>query len=237
VQEYLDGQVSLSEAFEFAIGRFLPLLGTSLLVGICVMFGMALCCVPGIYMAVIWQVIAQVVVVEKMSGTQAMSRSSELVKGHWWQVFVLVFFLGLFNFCINFGLTFGLTAALPHRETLAGPNPFLPVVPGPVNNYPNFAIVTIVPTLVGDIIGAYIAICVTFLYFELRRRKEGYDLREGYARIARWRERWDAIEEEPRLAPPAAGSPSTGIKEPGVQPPWQPPETGIKDSDAGPPGA
>jgi hypothetical protein len=234
VQEYLDGQVSLGEAFQFALGRFLPLLGTSLLVGLCVVVGLFLCCIPGIYMAVIWSMISQVVVVENQSGTQAMGRSRDLVRGHFGQVFGMLFLLGLVTGLLNFGLVFALSAVFPHREMVPGQNPN-PFAPGIITNYPNYLIVILATTIIGDLLQAYTAVCVTFMYFELRRRKEGYDLREGYARIARWRERFDELEGEGGLPPATGGPPQTGIKEPGtgVQP-WQPPETGIKDRDAGP---
>ena len=51
-QEYMGQPVSLSEAIKFGMGRFLPLLGTSILAGLGIGFGM-MCCVPGIYLWII----------------------------------------------------------------------------------------------------------------------------------------------------------------------------------------
>src|SRR5207247_2139939 len=48
-QEYLGQRVGLAGALQFAIGRFLPLLGTSILAGLGILLGVILCCIPGIY--------------------------------------------------------------------------------------------------------------------------------------------------------------------------------------------
>jgi hypothetical protein len=79
------------------------------------------------------------------------------------------------------------------------------------------------------VVGAYAAICITFLYFDLRNRKEGYDLSLEFAKIAAWRERrWD--DDADLGVPGGAAPPATGIKEPGT--PVPPPDTGVKE---GPP--
>jgi hypothetical protein len=231
VQEFLDGEVSLGEALQFALGRFLPLLGTSILMGILVWLGFLLCCIPGIYLAVVWSMMSQVVVAERLSGMEALNRSKSLAASHFGQVFGLVFLLGIILACVSYGLTFGLTMALPFQQFQLGaqgqPNPFAAPV---ITNYTNFAIVPTVPALVNILVGAYAQICVTFLYFDLRNRKEGYDHSVEFAKIAAWRERtWDD-DDAPGMPPTGASPPSTGIKEPGTTLP--PPETGIKEPPA-----
>ena len=228
VQEYLDGEVSLGEAFQFALGRFLPLLGTSILMGILVWLGFLLCCIPGIYLAVVWSMMSQVVVAERLSGMEALNRSKSLAAGHFGQVFALVLLLGLIIGGGSGALSFGLNIALPHRQLQLDqqgrPNPFAAPV---ITNYANFAIVTVVPALVNIFVGAYAQICITFLYFDLRNRKEGYDHSVEFAKIAAWREQaWDD-DVDPGMPPHSAAPPSTGIKEPGT--PLPPPETGIKE--------
>jgi hypothetical protein len=229
VQEYLDGQVSLAEAFQFALGRFLPLLGTSILMGILLWVGFLLCCIPGIYFAVVWSMVSQVVVVERLSGMEALNRSKSLTAGYFGHVFGLVLLLGLINMGVALGLSMALGMALPFQELpqlgpQGQPNPFAAPV---ITNYANFAIVTVVPALVNIVVGAYGAICVTFLYFDLRNRKEGYDLSVEFAKIAAWRERaWDD-DADLGMPPGSAAPPTTGIKEPGTVLP--PPDTGIKE--------
>ncbi len=236
VQEYLDGTVNLGEAFQFALGRFLPLLGTGILGGILITLGYFACCIPGIYLAVIWSMMSQVVVVENLSGMDALNRSKALTENYFWRVFGLILLLGL---CLGLAggvINIVLAVALPHVEIDPGmPNPLMPAR---VSNYANYAVVHLVSTLVQILVQTLSAVCVTLLYFDLRHRKEGYDPQMEFAKIVAWRERsWDDDDE---FGVPSAGSGAppapTGIKEPGTAlPPLPPPETGIKDADAGPP--
>src|SRR5262249_43854125 len=89
-QEYLDQTVSIGDAFRFALNRFLPLFGTNLLAGLGIVFGL-MCCVPGIYLWVIWAFVSQIVVMENLSGSTALSRSKGLVQGYFWNVFGVLF--------------------------------------------------------------------------------------------------------------------------------------------------
>src|SRR5262249_28871 len=77
-QTYLERPVSLADAFQFAVSKFLPLFGTSILFGFGVVLGCLACIIPGIYFAIIWAFFAQVVVMENESGSRALGRSKEL---------------------------------------------------------------------------------------------------------------------------------------------------------------
>lgn len=74
--------------------RVTPKLGaliiTSLLAGIGVFFGLIMLIVPGLVLLTWWAVIAPVVMLEDKSGTAALGRSRELVRGHGWTVFGLI---------------------------------------------------------------------------------------------------------------------------------------------------
>jgi hypothetical protein len=73
---------------------FWPLLGVGLLFGIGVFFGFVLLIVPGLFLLVIWSVVAPVTVLERPGVFAAFGRSRELVRGNGWNVFgviVLVF--------------------------------------------------------------------------------------------------------------------------------------------------
>ncbi len=235
VQEYLDGQVSLGEAFQFALSRFLPLLGTTILNGLLVWLGFIACCLPGIYLSIIWCMMSQVVVVENHSGMEALNRSRTLVRGYFGHVFGLLLLLVLANLAVYLAVNLGLAALLPFQQFPAfggpapqQPNPFA----GPaITNYGNYVIVTVCTVLVSITLQAYSAVCITLLYFDLRRRKEDYDLPTGFAKIAKWREQsWD---EEAEM-PASSAAPPTGIKEPGTSlPPSKPPETGIQPPEGG----
>ncbi len=113
---YLGQPISLGGAFGKAMGRILPLLGTWLLVGLAIMGGMILCIIPGILAAFYFTLATQVVILEDLAGTSAMSRSRELMRGNIGQIFVL----GLLLAIINGGLS--LSAELipqPHAQAVA----------------------------------------------------------------------------------------------------------------------
>jgi hypothetical protein len=223
-QEYLEQPIGLGEAFTFALGRFLPLLGTSIIAGFGIVFGLMFCCIPGIYLHIVWAMMSQVVVMENIAGPSALSRSKSLVEGYFWHVFGVLFLLGFCIGAVNFVIVTGITLALPFQGV--GPNPFMPV--GPVTNYVNYAIVHLVSTLVNTLGQTFTAICTTLLYFDLRNRKEAFNIEH----LIGWSDQYRTWRDEPDPSFPVSGSPAppeTGIK-PGAAAP--PPETGIKDPGA-----
>jgi hypothetical protein len=76
-----------------------PVLGELLLVGIVagagIVLGFVLIIVPGLILITIWSVAAPVVVLERPGGLRALGRSRELVRGNGWQVFAVIFALGI----------------------------------------------------------------------------------------------------------------------------------------------
>ncbi|MBI3821760.1 MAG: hypothetical protein HY289_03665 [Planctomycetes bacterium] len=221
-QEYLEQPIGIGEAFTFALGRFLPLLGTSILAGLGIVVGMLACCVPGIYLAVVWAFISQVVVMENLSGPDALARSKGLVAGHFGRVFVVVLLLAIAVNIVNAIINTSFNVALPFLEVVPGNNPF---AAARVNNFTNYAIVQLVQTAVGVLGGMFIAVCTTVLYFDLRNRKEAFNIDA----LVAWSDQYRTWRDEPDVAlpPPAAGPADTGIKPADGGPP---PETGIKDA-------
>jgi hypothetical protein len=76
-----------------------PVLGRLLLVaivaGVGVAIGLVLLIVPGLILLTVWSVAGPVVVLERSPGLKALRRSRELVRGHGWQVFGVIFVLGV----------------------------------------------------------------------------------------------------------------------------------------------
>jgi hypothetical protein len=77
----------------------MPVLGQLLVValvaGLGVVVGFILIVVPGLILLTVWSVAAPVVVLERPPGLQALGRSRELVRGNGWQVFGVIFVLGI----------------------------------------------------------------------------------------------------------------------------------------------
>jgi hypothetical protein len=227
-QQYIGQPASLGSAFKFALGRFLPLVGTDIVAGFGVLLGVLACLIPGIYLAVIWAFVSQVVVMENTAGYAALGRSKELVQGYFFHVFGVLFVLGCAFLVLSLPLAFILPSVLPFQEAI--PNPNNPFAPGMrITNYANFAINQAVGTTVGGLIQTLSAICTTLLYFDLRNRKEAFDVQHIVAWMDQYRDWRD--EPVPEMLPTGgAATPETGIKPAGATVP--PPETGIQDANA-----
>lgn len=73
---------------------FWPLVAVSILFGLGVGLGFALLIIPGLFLMVIWSVVAPVTVLERPGVLGAFGRSRDMVRGNGWNVFgviVLVF--------------------------------------------------------------------------------------------------------------------------------------------------
>jgi hypothetical protein len=79
--------LSIAGLFRSVSPVLAPLLWTAILVGAGVFLGLLLFIIPGLWILTQWSVAAPVVVIEKRTAPEAVSRSRELVLGHGWQVF------------------------------------------------------------------------------------------------------------------------------------------------------
>ncbi|MCK5320224.1 hypothetical protein KAJ61_02445 [Candidatus Parcubacteria bacterium] len=78
--------ITIKEAFLRAkkiAGKFFVL---NLLIGIFVMLWSLLFIIPGMYMALAYSMAIWIFIYEGISGTAAIKKSKELIKGHWWAV-------------------------------------------------------------------------------------------------------------------------------------------------------
>ena len=129
-----------------------PVLGQLILVGIlyglCVVVGFVLLIVPGLILITIWSVAAPVVVLERPGATAALGRSRELVRGNGWQVFGVIFVLGILVLIVAFLLELAAASA----STGVG---------------------IVVAVVVGVLTAPLSALAAAVLYFELRGLAQG----------------------------------------------------------------
>jgi hypothetical protein len=168
-QEFIDQHATLGEAIRFANRRFVGLFGTSLLGSLITFLGL-LCVVPGILFLIWFVLVAQVVVVEGFTGVKALGRSMKLTEGHRGRVIglgllfsvmmgILMFSVGLFE------------EVIPSTELIESDRGEMEVL-----NFRNHAIQVLLSTLLIILVQTYSSVCWTLLYFDLRIRKEGYDI-------------------------------------------------------------
>ncbi|OGC77414.1 MAG: hypothetical protein A2Z27_02030 [candidate division Zixibacteria bacterium RBG_16_50_21] len=148
---YLEAQVDIVDAYDFAFKKYFPLLGTELLAFLAVLFlSVTIICIPlAIYFIVAWLFNSPAVALQGTSPAQALKTSSNLVKGNWWRAVGILFL----SFLIL--LVIGLL--------------FLPLL---------FLAPYLVLPVVSIILGPVGFIVVLLLYFDLRVRKEGYTLEQ-----------------------------------------------------------
>jgi hypothetical protein len=88
--------VDIDASYKWGFKRFGSVLWISILVGLAVAVGLLLFIIPGLIFLVMFSVAIPALVVENLRGTDSMSRSWNLVKGHFWHaagVVVLAFII------------------------------------------------------------------------------------------------------------------------------------------------
>jgi hypothetical protein len=91
LQSIAEGQrPSAGQVFVAGFEAFTPLFGAVLLAAIGIALGFVALFLPGVYLLIRWYFVPQAVVIEGARGPAALSRSSEIVQGHWWRTLGLV---------------------------------------------------------------------------------------------------------------------------------------------------
>jgi hypothetical protein len=83
-QGSIGDRVDIDASYKWGFARFGSVLLISILVGLAVLGGLILLIIPGLIFMVMFAVAIPALVVENLRGTDAMSRSWNLVKGHFW---------------------------------------------------------------------------------------------------------------------------------------------------------
>ena len=180
------------------------------LIGLATIAGAILCFLPGIYFGIVFSLGLPVLLTEGKKGRKALGRSRALVKGFWWRVFGIVVLGYILSFIIG-GAIEGAVIGL--SSVGSGDSSLTAVV---VN--------VIAGTLSKVATTPFVAAFVIVVYFDLRVRKEAFDLQLLADRIG--------VEPPPgallqQVTP--VGRPELS----GDQPPFWPPPPGWKPSSGG----
>lgn len=99
---YLNEPTSVGESLKGGAGRAVALIGSWILVVLCIFGGLILLIIPGILCAFWFALVPQVVVIERLAGPSALGRSRALTKGSIGTIFVLGVLLSLIQFAVGF---------------------------------------------------------------------------------------------------------------------------------------
>jgi hypothetical protein len=126
------------------------LVGTTLLYGLLVLLGFLLLVVPGVYLMLSWALLWPVMLIERTFGSAALRRSRALMQGHRLRAVLLALLVWVVSGVLSTALALPL-AAVPILQSL---------VSGVVN----------------AVTATYGAAVFVLLYFDIRCRKEAFDL-------------------------------------------------------------
>jgi hypothetical protein len=202
---YLGERTEWKPSLAFAARRLHSILWVTFLGALAAGLGFLLCVIPGVYLWTGFAVAVPALLTEDQRGSKALGRSRRLVRGFWWRTFAIVLLGYILSGIISAvlgGVVGGVTFANPGDLT-AG---VLAIVSGTIS-----AVITT----------PFVAAFTTVLYFDLRVRKEAFDLKLLAERIG--------VEPPARWVAPPEDRPGTG----GDQPPFWPPPPGWKPGGGG----
>lgn len=99
----------------FSWGPFFPYLGATLLVALGVLFGIAFCIIPGIFLGICWMFTGQNIMDRGLGPVEAMRASWDLTNGHRWDLLLLMLLLtgvnilGMLACCVGLFVTGAMT--------------------------------------------------------------------------------------------------------------------------------
>ncbi len=188
-------------SLRYAFGRFLPLLWVAILYTLALIGGVLLCIVGIVWTWVLFSLATPALLFEDKRGTAAMGRSRQLIADHWWRVFGVL----VVGFLIV-GVLSAMLGGLLGSVILADSN----------NTLLNATVSTLVNIAALAVTTPFTAALTAYIYFDLRVRKEGFDL----ALLAR-----------------GIGAPSSAPTSPveGLPAPDAPPSSGFLPPQAPPP--
>jgi hypothetical protein len=158
---YLGEKPTIGGSLEFAASRVLPLLLLAVLFGLGLIPAFILLVIPGIWLSVAWSLSYPALLHEGLRPTKALGRSFKLVQGRWWATFGALVVMYVLVAVIS-----GILGAVLGATLIASTD----------NQSVAAVLYTIIKTLSSMITLPLFAAVLTVLYFDLRVRKEGFDL-------------------------------------------------------------
>lgn len=155
---YLGEPVGIAKTYGFALRRIHSILWITILTVLATLLGFVLLIIPGVIAFVRFAFAPPVLVVEGRRGTGAMGRSWRLAKGHFWRILGTLLAAGLIAVIVSSIVT--IPAELIAQRL--GPD-----------GWPVSSLGSVIATVLTT---PFSMLVVVLLYFDLRIRKEAFDL-------------------------------------------------------------
>ncbi len=165
-QVHLGRPATILESFSRVKGEILGVIGLSLLVGLAAGAALLLLIVPGVLLFIIWSLAVPAKVLENLSASDAMSRSSDLTKGDRGRIFVI----WLLFIVLEIGVSMLLRWPV---EIAAGVNTMFALQ----RSGRLWAAALLGVTFISQcLVGPLATIAFSLVYYDERVRKEAFDL-------------------------------------------------------------
>lgn len=148
-------------SLEFAMSRLGSLIWVTFLTSLLAGFALLACIAPGVWLWISWSLVVPVLLVEGQRGWAAMQRSFQLVKGRWWPVFGALMLAFILAAIVGNVIQAIFGTALPFASDSIVVRFFSAAIGGAISQ------VLVTP---------FTAAIAALIYFDLRVRKEGFDL-------------------------------------------------------------
>jgi len=220
---YLGGEPEWRDSLRAAAARLRSLIWLGFLMGGGLMLAAVALFIPFIWLGVSWSIAFPVLIAEGAVGTGALRRAFRLVRGRWWATFGALVLAFMFQAFVGLVLGIPLGLFLSSRD-------------------PGSALALVISTVVGIVSSVittpFMAAVLVLVYFDLRVRKEGFDLEL----LAQGVGVPGALPAPGTWTPPGGwtgggGWPSPGGAWPSPGPSWPPPGDGWPAPQAPPPGS
>ena len=159
---YLDQPVDAAASLRFAFRRMPAVFALYILLYMGLIVGFILLIIPGIWLYVAWSVAVPTLLIERRNPFRALGRSRRLVKGRWWASAAILIVASLMV------------------TLIAGAIEALLIAVASLPSQPSLVLAVSASTLSGIIATVitepFRAATTTLLYYDLRVRREGYDL-------------------------------------------------------------
>jgi hypothetical protein len=158
---YLGGEPDWRQSLGLATQRLPSLLWLTVLTGLGLLVAFVALVIPGIYLSVAWSLAFAALMAENLKGSAALGRSYRLVRGRWWPAF------GTLLLAYILMLVVGFFVQLPFLLALGNVDP---------ESFAGFVAAAVAGVVSAVVTTPFLATIFILLYFDLRVRKEGFDL-------------------------------------------------------------
>ncbi len=170
---HLDRPVSIGSAFSASRGSIGRVVWISFVVGLAIGVAAIFLIIPGIYVALMWSMAIPVTLLEGGGLGTSTDRSKFLTKGSFGRIFVIFLLVGVLALVISLILQ---TVLIMIAGVISRGNPTSLLALG-------HAMQAIASFLSTSLVGSLGTIALTLVYYDLRVRKEGFDLQLMMARL------------------------------------------------------